>query len=180
MMDTGQPKYIGIAEVVLGFVNQPTADSQATFNLHILFNVKGDYLFAHCLDTGNYSRLNLKERVRELSQKQGEEIARTCIAEIFDMHFKDIADHILACGHERILYPFSHVDESYWKIFRDMRMNRDNYKFNELFGNITEELEVYRDLEDNLTETITAIKGEAATISYSNQFISIVEELIAA
>lgn len=95
---------IGIAEFCLLF-GDFAKQKELNFIIHIVFHVKNGYLFAHCLETSVYSRINLKEIILK-SNKNLFDLSNEIIEEIFRDILYGIVDHILNCKRNKIIFPF--------------------------------------------------------------------------
>lgn len=173
-----KPNFIGIAELGMKIVNQKGPKrNKVSYNLHVLFSVIDHYLTAQCLDTGTYSRLDIKEAIKNSDKKKAGVLAKAVFEEIFNIHLDDISNHFISCHKKEITYPFSHISEQYWKSFRKIRSERDNYSFNKFHGFSTSGIEPFIDLPRKLENAISEIQSELLVSSFKESFIKIIDDI---
>jgi len=196
MGNTGmkQPKVtiipIGIMEVsmmIARHTKEGKIEDSQKFNLHVLFSVYEQHLNAYCLDLSVRSRVEIMDAIRKDPSLSDRQIAERLLADVRVAQFCDVMDHLQATRRMGSKYFEIHAQEKYWKMFRKIRQDRDNYYYTKLYYPGSD-LHEFITVEDQLADHIRDIKSsddggllipsiDTEATAFNQKFVAIIGQM---
>jgi len=132
-------EYLGILEAELYIVSinkESKENKEYKLNLHYLFSFIEGYLVCKCLDFNIHTHINLTSKIKEIEYSDNKEFlinfVKRIIGDISETLTLDIINHLLLLKDENIEKLMWHSDEYYWKEYRLIKREKDNYHVGEI------------------------------------------------